>query len=249
MIAKLIPSPFRRTARRITADQRALAVTEFGFVAPVFCLMLMGIFDYGYMLYIQTVLQGAVQDGARRASLENTLWTDIESRVNTQVRQVIPSTDPATEISFTLDPTYYQNYQDIGLPEDFEDKERNPVKNGVYDEGETFNDKNKNKKWDPGEPFTDAERGTKDGIYQTDEWYVDRNNNSQWDQNVGLIGRGGAQDVVSIKAQVTYKRIFPFWKMIGQDQNKTLIATTYLRNQPFSAQAARVGVRRCQSTC
>lgn len=245
VLARALP----RTAKRLRANEDGIAVTEFGFVAPIFCLMLMGIFDYGYMLYIQTALQGAVQEGARQASLENTLWTTIETRVNDQVRQVIPSTDPATEISFTLDPSYYQNYQDVNLPEDFEDKERNLVKNNQYDVGESYIDSNRNRRWDPGESYTDVERGTKDGVYQEDEWYVDRNNNSQWDQNVGLAGRGGAQDVVSIKAQVTYKRIFPFWKMIGQEQDRTLIATTYLRNQPFSAQAARVGVRKCKTTC
>ena len=54
-----------------------------------------------------------------------------------------------------------------------------------------------------------------------------------------------AQDVVSIRASLTYKRIFPFWNMIGQPQNQVLTATTFLRNQPFSAQATRVGVRIC----
>lgn len=203
-------SPLRRLGR----DEKGLAITEFGFVAPVFLLLLMGIFDQGFAMYIQAVLQGATQEGARQASLENTLWTDIEARVNQQVRNVVPSGDPDTEITFDLDPTYYQNYNEIGMPEDFEDTAKgNPaVKNGTYD---------------------------------ADECFVDRNGNRQWDQDVGLAGRGGAQDVVSIKASLTYKRIFPFWKMIGQPQDQVLTATTFLRNQPFSAQATRVGVRIC----
>lgn len=200
--------------RRLKRNDRGLAATEFAFVAPIFLLMLMGIFDQGFAMYIQSALQGATQDGARQASLENTLFTDIEAKVNQQVRNVVPSSDPSTEITFTLDPTYYQNYNEIAMPEDFEDKFRgNPsVKNGVYD---------------------------------SDECYVDRNGNRQWDQDVGLAGRGGAQDVVSIKASLTYKRIFPFWKMIGQPEQQVLTSTTFLRNQPFSAQATRVGVRIC----
>ena len=206
--------PARTFARRLRRKEDGIAITEFGFVAPVFLLMLMGIFDQGYALYIQAALQGATQEGARRASLENTLWADIEADVNKKVRNVVPSSDPSTEISFTLDPDYYQNYNDIGLPEDFTDIARgNPaVKNGTYD---------------------------------PDECFVDRNGNKQWDQDVGLAGRGGAQDVVSIKASLTYKRIFPFWKMIGQPDQTTLTATTFLRNQPFSAQATRVGVKIC----
>jgi hypothetical protein len=200
--------------RRLRRDERGIAVTEFAFVAPFFLLLLMGIFDQGFAMYIQSALHGAVQDGARQASLENTLFADIEAKVNQQVRNVVPTSDPSTEITFTLDPTYYQNYNEIGMPEDFEDKFRgNPsVKNGTYD---------------------------------ADECFVDRNGNQQWDQDVGLAGRGGAQDVVSIKASLSYKRIFPFWKMIGQPQTQVLTATTFLRNQPFSAQATRVGVRIC----
>lgn len=202
--------------RHLRRDRNGLAITEFGFVAPIFLLMLMGIFDQGFAMYIQAVLQGATQEGARQASLENTLWTDIEARVNSQIRTVVPSSDPETEITFDIDPTYYQNYNEIGMPEDFEDKER---------------------------------AGVRDGIYQVDEWYVDRNGSNSWENDVGIAGRGGAQDVVSIRASLTYKRIFPFWNMIGQPQNQVLTATTFLRNQPFSAQATRVGVRKCKTVC
>ena len=250
MSAKSLIASWLRPTRALANDRRGVAMTEFGFVAPVFVLMLMGVFDYGYALYIQTTLQGAVQEGARQASLENTLWSTIEDRVNAQVRQVIPTTDPNTEISFTLDQNYYQNYNDVGLPEDFEDKERGPsIMNGIYDVGEPYNDANANGRWDSGETFTDTNHGVKDGIYQTDEWFVDRNGTGTWEENVGLAGRGGAQDVVSIRAEVAYKRIFPFWKMMGQSDTTTLVATTYLRNQPFSAQQARVGVRTCKTVC
>lgn len=198
----------------LVKDERGVAVTEFGFVAPIFILLVMGIFDTGFAMYTQSVLQGATVEGARLASLENTLETEIVARVNKQVLNVIPSGDPDTEITFDFDPVYYQNYAEIELPEDFTDKER-------------------------GTP------AVKNGIYDPDECYVDRNGNRQWDDDVGIAGRGGAQDVVAIKTTVTYRRIFPFWKMIGQPQNQKLTATTFLRNQPFSAQAPRVGVRIC----
>lgn len=209
-VSKLRPRLGFRT--RLARDERGISVTEFGFIAPMFLLMLMGIFDYGFAMYAQAALNGAVQDGARRASLENTLWTDIEANVNTQVRQVIPTTDPNTQISFSLDPSFYQNYDDITRPEVFEDRVRGGVQNGIYD---------------------------------ADECFVDRNGNRTWNADVGLAGRGGAQDVVSIRATVTYVRIFPFWRLIGQPQQVTLSANTFLRNQPFAGQATRVGERIC----
>jgi hypothetical protein len=200
--------------RRLASDECGIAVTEFGFIAPLFLLMLMGIFDYGFAMYAQAALSGAVQEGARRASLENTLWTDIEARVNAQVRQVIPTTDPNTQISFSLDPSFYQNFDDITRPEVFEDRGRGSPA--------VFN-----------------------GSYDADECFVDRNGNRTWNADVGLSGRGGAQDVVSIRATVTYVRIFPFWRLIGQPQSVTLSANTFLRNQPFAGQAVRVGERIC----
>ena len=237
----------RRAPRclRLCADNSGLAITEFAFVAPIFFMMLMGIFDLGFAYYAQAALQGAVQDGARKASLENTLWTDIQKGVTDQVKTVLPSSDPNTKISFAIDSTFYENYNDINLPEDFEDKERDFRYNGTYDVGEPYTDSNRNGKWDPGESFTDKLRGTKNNIYDPDECYVDRNANNKWDADVGIAGRGGAQDVVSIRAQVTFTRIFPLWRMVGQPQDLTLSATSFLRNQPFSAQSPRVGVRKC----
>ena|SRR5690554_1131848 len=201
-------SPWRRRTAPLGSDEAGVTVVEFALVAPVFLALLLAVFDIGFLVYTRAVLQGAVEEGARSASLENTDWATIESRVNAQVRSVIPVGDPATDISFDFDPTYYANYNDVQLPED-------------------FTDANGNGRWDPNECF------------------VDRNGNQSYDLDVGLSGRGGAQDVVSISAEVTYKRVFPLWSLLGQSQTHTTRAATYLRNQPFSAQAARVGVRIC----
>jgi len=209
VIARL-SRPLRRV-RRLPGERSGTSTIEFAVVAPVFLAMLMAVFDLGFLVYAKAVLQGAVEDGARSASLENTTWVDIENRVNSQVMSVIPVQNADTDISFDFDPTYYGNYSDIALPEDFTDSNSN-------------------------------------GIWDTNECFVDRNSNRTYDTDVGLAGRGGAQDVVSISAEVTYRRIFPLWSLIGQDPDYTIAARTYLRNQPFSAQAARVGVRVCPAT-
>lgn len=278
----MIQTANTRTALRrlkgLPENRDGIAITEFAFVAPVFMMMLMGIFDIGYSMYIQSALQGAVQEGARRASLENTLWTDIENRVNAQVKQVIPSSDPNTVISFTLDRTAYGEYSDVKVPEIFEDIERGATMNGRYDPAESYTDTNGNGRYDEGEPFADSngngrwedkepfsdsngngvwdspERftdtlrgGVLNKTHDPDEYFIDRNGNSCWNDDVGssITGnnKGGAQDVVAIKATIEYKRIFPLWKFVGQPQNQVLVAQTFLRNQPFSARTQRVGVR------
>lgn len=281
MIRALYPARRAALLRRLRKSEDGIAITEFALVSPIFLVLLMGIFDMGYSSYIQSALQGAVQEGARKASLENTLWTDIERRVNAQVRQVIPQSDPTTIISFTLDQTAYQEYSDVAMPEIFEDKERGAHFNGRYDPPETYTDSNSNGRHDTGEPYTDANSNarwddgepfndtngdrvrqltetytdtSRDGVfnrtYDTDEWFIDRNGNNTWNNDVGLAGqRGGAQDVVAIKATITYKRIFPLWGLIGEPQEMTLVGSTFLRNQPFSARTQRVGIRTCATTC
>ena len=262
--------------RLLAADSSGIAITEFGFVAPVFCMMLMGTFDMGYSYYTQSVLQGAVQEGARRASLENMLWSDIEDRVKEQILTVLPSSDPDTEISFSLEEKSYENYEDVALPEVFEDKERDFTLNGTYDGPEPFTDVDGDGRWDPGEdfvdtapfnlaydggepfsdwnhngvrdnnePFTDKPRGHRNNVYDSDECFIDQNSNDTWDADIGVSGRRGAQDVVWIKASVTFKRIFPLWKFLGQPQEMTLTAQSFLRNQPFDARPGRSDVRIC----
>ena len=199
---------FRLLGGAFVRDERGISAVEFALVSPMFLSVLMATFDLGFGVYTKAVLQGAIEDASRQASIENTQWTVIENKVKNQILAVIPTSDPSTDISFTLDPKVYEDYDDLILPEQFTDTNSN----GSRDAGEC---------------------------------YMDRNNNRQYDINVGLAGRGGAQDVISIKASVTYKRIFPLWAFTGQSQNQKIEATTSLRNQPFGAQAARVAVSIC----
>ncbi len=194
--------------RRLRRDRRGVSTIEFAFIMPAFFFLLLGSLEFGFAFYARAVLQGAVEQAARRASLENWAFTDIERDVANQVKSVIPVADANTQIRFDLDSTYYANYADIERPEDFTDANGN----GRLDRGECF---------------------------------VDRNGNSSWDTDVGLDGRGSAQDVVVIDAEIQYWRPFPLWTLFGFDDTQTLRTTTILRNQPFTAQASRVGVRIC----
>ncbi len=188
-------SPLRR-------NQDGVAAVEFALIAPTFMLLLMGTFDIGYAGYIKYVLQGALEDAGRSASLETTSTTTLD----TKVRDTVKTLNNAGTLSVSRQ--YYERYTDVKTPEEFTDANAN----GIRDAGECF---------------------------------IDRNGNSTWDADVGLNGRGGAQDVVVYKATFKYNRIFPLWKMLGQAETQDIIAQTYLRNQPFSAQAARIGVKIC----
>ncbi len=188
--------------RHLLRNEQGIAATEFALIAPTFMLMLMGIFDVGYSVYIKAVLQGAVEQAGRDASLETTT----SAALDTKVRDSVKAIDKAGTL--TTGRLYYEKYSDIAVPEDFTDANAN----GIRDSGECF---------------------------------IDKNGNGLWDPDVGLAGRGGAQDVVVYSATFNYQRMFPLWSLLGQPETQVITARTFLRNQPFSAQAARVGVKIC----
>jgi Flp pilus assembly protein TadG len=84
------------------------------------------------------------------------------------------------------------------------------------------------------EDFTDTNH---DGVCDNGEPFEDANGNGVWDADQGLIGQGGARDAVLYKVTVTYPRLFPLWRLLRQSSSSQLVASTVLRNQPYSLQA------------
>lgn len=182
---------------RLSEDESGATLIEFAFVAPTFLLMIMGLFDLGYTVYMQSALTGAVQNAARSAALETgaTSLTTIDTEVEDHVGDI---NDDAT---VTFERKSYFDYNNVGQPEVFTDT------NG-------------------------------DGDYDSGECFEDVNGNDTWDADIGEDGVGGPNDVVLYTVTVSYDRLFPFWHMMGWDQEKTLTSSTVLKNQPFGDQAA-----------
>lgn len=132
----------RLFARRLRRQQRGTAMIEFALLGPLFLLLLMGIFDYGWQLYARQVLQGAVAKAARAATLESNAASQaaLDDAVAAAVRKVFHDAG----VTFTR--KTYDSFGDVGNPEPFKDSKK-PL-NGVYDEGECFEDINGNGKWD-----------------------------------------------------------------------------------------------------
>ena len=117
---------------------RGIATVEFALVAPVFFLLLMGIFDLAHMTYAKAVLHGAVQTAARTSSLETANTADADAQVEAAVHNVIPSA--RVESSRTS----YFDFADIGRAEPMNDRNNN----GTCEDGETYTDQNRNGQWD-----------------------------------------------------------------------------------------------------
>lgn len=128
----------RETLQALLGDERGATVLEFALLVPTFCMMLMGIFDMGYNLYAATMLQGAIHEAARDASIEGATPSAIDQAVTDAVKIIVPN---ATVIASRK---AYSNLADVGRPEDFDDGNSN----GICDDGELFEDANGNGAWD-----------------------------------------------------------------------------------------------------
>jgi Flp pilus assembly protein TadG len=66
---------------RLAGDESGATIVEFAFVLPVLCVLLLGIFDLGYKSYASSVMQGALHDAARMATVGNVTMNQIDARV------------------------------------------------------------------------------------------------------------------------------------------------------------------------
>lgn len=93
------------------------------------------------------------------------------------------------------------------------------------------------------EDFNDSNAN---GRYDAHECFTDMNGNGRWDTDRGRANdQGSADEVVLYTVSVTYDKVFPLWKLIGQPKTNVISAKTTLRNQPYGVQATRSGSRIC----
>lgn len=194
-------------APAVLKDQRGIAVTEFGLIAPVFLLLLLGLFDIGHMAYARVIFNGAVERAAREASLETGDTEDADQMVEDLVSPVLPGVILATER------TSYFDFADIQRPEQWTDHKG---KNGAG-------------RWI-------EYPGRNNGKCDHGEAYVDENRSGKWEADIGGQGNGGAGDVVIYRVTATYEPLFPVPFMPEAWATRTLTATAVKKNQPFGDQ-------------
>jgi Flp pilus assembly protein TadG len=129
-----------RNRKFFAADESGATLMEFGLIAPTFMVMLMGVFDVGMGIYMQSVLDGAVQKAARESALESgpTELANIDTDVENTVQSILSTATVTRERK-----SYFQ-YADVTRSEVFDDNNNN----GVCDNNEPFEDENDNEEWD-----------------------------------------------------------------------------------------------------
>jgi Flp pilus assembly protein TadG len=118
--------------KRGASDEAGVTVVEFGLLAPVFLTLLLGMFELGFQVYAQSIVQGAMQQAARSTALEG--GASSAARVDQAVEDSIHNIVPGADIVFTR--KNYFSFNDVGKAEIFTDGNGD----GVCNNGEPFED-------------------------------------------------------------------------------------------------------------
>lgn len=129
-----------QTVHQLGRNADGATAVEFALISPLLVVVLMGLFDMGYTLYADVMLQGSLQEAARLSTVEgaSSSLASIDAAVEEQVVRVVPGAD----LTFTR--KAYSNFSDVGTAEDYTDTNGN----GACDAGEPYEDANGNGAWD-----------------------------------------------------------------------------------------------------
>ncbi|WP_209347672.1 TadE family protein [Pontixanthobacter sp. CEM42] len=124
---------------KLRHNQEGVSVVEFAMIAPLLCMMLLGMFDMTYNMYANQMLHGAVQEAARDSTLEGATETALDAAVTASVHDVVGGAE------MTFNRKAYASFSAIAQEEHYTDINND----GRCNDGEPFEDANRNGIWDP----------------------------------------------------------------------------------------------------
>lgn len=192
--------------RQIGAHEGGVSVTEFGLIAPVLMIMLLGTYDIGHEIYVKSVLNGVLQEVGRSSALEGATNIDQRDEIDSRLTAAVLKIAPKAEIKVTR--RYYKTFSQAAAAK---------AEDIIVDKD--------NDGW--------CDDGTGDGEL---ERFMDANHNGFWDEDGGTDGQGGAKDIVIIKVALSYDRLFPSASFIGYGNDVVLVSDSVIANQPYGQQ-------------
>lgn len=204
----MAPTHFMARLRALAPSERGTTILEFGLISPALIVMLLGALDIGHTLYMQSVLQGAVQKAARDGTLEGAAGSSSTPRdtIDTRVREQLATLHKTAVVTITR--RFYRTFSKAAAAQ-----------------AETFTDSAVGSTY-------------RDNKCNNGESYVDANNNGLFDRDGGdSVDHAGARDNVVYTVTISYPRMFPLDKLVGGHGTTRLTASTVLANQPFGDQA------------
>ncbi len=122
---------------KLWRDASGVSVTEFGLIAPVVSVMMLGTMDAGHTVYMRTIVDGAIQDIARDSALEDGSILGKQEAINARITDQIKRLN--SDANINIKRRYYRNFT-----------------NAADAEAEEFTDTNNDGECNNNEPFVDA---------------------------------------------------------------------------------------------
>ncbi len=132
-----------RFLRRLRDREDGSPTAEFAFVAPIMILLVVGVVEFGMIMFVTVLMESGLRDAARYGITGNefgrmTRMERIVEIINDRTMGLVDISQADIQI------LVYPGFDQIGQGEDFVDGNGN----GTYDAGETFSDGNGNGVWD-----------------------------------------------------------------------------------------------------
>ncbi|ARS28813.1 TadE/TadG family type IV pilus assembly protein [Sphingomonas sp. KC8] len=124
-----------RLVRRLRDDRRGAAAVEFALVSLPLVAILLGIIDFGYRMYLGSVVEGTVHRAARMATVGGVTSDQVDTYITSQLQEF------SGQVGIEIEKTNYYEYSGIGRREK-RTKDRAPT--GVDDANDCFEDLNGN---------------------------------------------------------------------------------------------------------
>jgi len=141
--------------RALGRDSKGATIVEFALILPVMCMMILGTLDLGYRAYVASIVQGALHDAARMATVGGVTTAQIQTFVQNRLQSF------SRNATITTTARSYSDYSGVKVAETITN---DTVPLGTYNTGDCFEDSNGNGSYD-----TDRGRsgtgGSEDVVY------------------------------------------------------------------------------------
>lgn len=141
------PMPRSRWLKQLARDTRGATLIEFAVTATPLCILILGGLDVAYQSYLRSVLQGALNDVARSASMEAPNFNCQGESMQAQIGCVIETKTElvARQATYSIRARNFYEFSGVGRGEKLTTDLNG---NGLYDEGDCFEDLNENGEYD-----------------------------------------------------------------------------------------------------
>jgi Flp pilus assembly pilin Flp len=129
----------RTSLVRLGGDRRGVTAVEFGIILAPLCITLLGLTDLGYRSYVASIVQGALHEASRMATVGDKTGAQIDAHVQDRLKEF------SKKATVTITKQSYAEYSNVAKAEKIT-SDTAPV--GSYNAGDCFEDANANGKYD-----------------------------------------------------------------------------------------------------